>query len=274
MAAVITVLGLAAAHGDRGGGSLSTWRGERRRRAGHARPVRTENLYEASRVKRFFAINISSFPTFQEGSRERSSALMARQALCLAALSRSTPGARRGRAGRREGLTAKARAELQWSPGQYAANVTAFSVDPSFLVDVPITFVQLTPRRSPFRYAALATSPYIRSGRSPYQDPSCSSARAQGSKVGWDPSKPRHIAARVFADHTSTLESVMFLLSSLSVSLITPSEQRLQAPDLSRDSARAQISSLRATATIVIRRMRPLSLPTRSRNQTLKGLSG
>ena len=150
------------------------------------------------------------------------------------------PRSPQGRAGRREGLTAKARAELQWSPGQYAANVTAFSVDPSFLVDVPITFVQLTPRRSPFRYAALATSPYIRSGRSPYQDPSCSSARAQGSKVGWDPSKPRHIAARVFADHTSTLESVMFLLSSLSVSLITPSEQRLQAPDLSRDSARAQ----------------------------------
>ena len=103
----------------------------------------------------------------------------------------------------------------------------SFSVDPSFLVDVSITFVQLTPRRSPFRYAALATSPYIRSGRSPYQDPSCSSARAQGSKVGWDPSKPRHIAAHVFADHTSTLESVMFLSSSLSVSLITPSEQRL-----------------------------------------------
>src|SRR5262249_1781433 len=47
----------------------------------------------------------------------------------------------------------------------------SFSVDPSFLVDVSITFVQLTPRRSPFRYAALATSPYIRSGRSPYQDP-------------------------------------------------------------------------------------------------------
>jgi hypothetical protein len=28
----------------------------------------------------------------------------------------STPGARKGRAGRREGLTAKARAEQQWCP--------------------------------------------------------------------------------------------------------------------------------------------------------------
>jgi hypothetical protein len=27
-------------------------------------------------------------------------------------------------------LTAKARAEQQWSPGQYAANVTGSSVDP------------------------------------------------------------------------------------------------------------------------------------------------
>ena len=52
--------------------------------------------YMRPRVSRsFIAISISSLPMFREGSRERSSALMARQALCLAALSRSTPGARR-----------------------------------------------------------------------------------------------------------------------------------------------------------------------------------
>jgi len=52
--------------------------------------------YMRPRVSRvFFAISISSLPTFQDGSRERSSALMARQALCLADVSRSTPGARR-----------------------------------------------------------------------------------------------------------------------------------------------------------------------------------
>ena len=48
---------------------------------------------------------------------------------------------------------------------------TGIQVQRAVSVDVSITFVQLTPRRSPFRYAALATSPYIRSGRSPYQDP-------------------------------------------------------------------------------------------------------
>ena len=35
-----------------------------------------------------------------------------------------------------------------------------------------------------------------------------------------------------------------------------------------------RINSLRATATIAIRRMRPLAVPTRWRNQTLKGLLG
>jgi hypothetical protein len=38
------------------------------------------HLYEASRVKRLFVINSFSFLPFQEGSRERKSALMARTA--------------------------------------------------------------------------------------------------------------------------------------------------------------------------------------------------
>src|SRR5215467_6497917 len=40
--------------------------------------VKYDGLYEGHVVKKFFAISISSFPTFQEGSGERSSALMAR----------------------------------------------------------------------------------------------------------------------------------------------------------------------------------------------------
>jgi hypothetical protein len=40
--------------------------------------VKYDGLYEGHAVKKFFAISISSFPTFQEGSGERSSALMAR----------------------------------------------------------------------------------------------------------------------------------------------------------------------------------------------------
>jgi hypothetical protein len=40
--------------------------------------VKYDGLYEGHVVKKFFAISISSLPTFQEGSFERSSALMAR----------------------------------------------------------------------------------------------------------------------------------------------------------------------------------------------------
>jgi hypothetical protein len=57
--------------------------------------VKYDGLYEGHAVKKFFAISISSLPTFQEGSGERSSALMARQAPLLGRAERSTPGARR-----------------------------------------------------------------------------------------------------------------------------------------------------------------------------------
>ena len=40
--------------------------------------VKYDGLYEGHVVKKFFAISISSLATFQEGSGERSSALMAR----------------------------------------------------------------------------------------------------------------------------------------------------------------------------------------------------
>ena len=94
---------------------------------------------------------------------------------------RSTPGARQGRAGRREGLTAKARAELQWCPA-ITLQPNCVSVDRSFPVDVPITFVQFQ-GGAPF---AMRHSPHqLISGRErepPHQGPSCNSARARGSK--------------------------------------------------------------------------------------------
>jgi hypothetical protein len=63
-------------------------------------------------IKHFF---LPSFlPSFSRGSRERKSALMARTAPLLGRDERSTPRSPEGRAGRREGLTAKARAKLQW----------------------------------------------------------------------------------------------------------------------------------------------------------------
>src|ERR1700751_584298 len=51
-------------------------------------------------------------------------------------------------------------------------------------VDFPMmTFVQLTTiQGEPFRWAAPAPSNLYPVGTSPYQDPSCNSARAQGSK--------------------------------------------------------------------------------------------
>jgi len=71
---------------------------------------------------------------------------------------RSIPEARRGRAGRREGLTAKARAERQWA-WRCMLRCQRYSCSPC----QSITSV-LDPRRSPYCYAALATSTYIRSG--------------------------------------------------------------------------------------------------------------
>src|SRR4029077_10160531 len=50
-----------------------------------------------------------------------------------------------------------------------------------------------------------AASTYIRSGQAPYQGPSCNSARAQGSKGGWDHSVSRRLSAILNTDHTSNL---------------------------------------------------------------------
>jgi hypothetical protein len=69
-----------------------------------------------------FAINISSLPTFQAGSSERSSALMGTTVPFAWPRRAVTPQSPKGRAGRREGLTANARAKPQWCRGYYTAN--------------------------------------------------------------------------------------------------------------------------------------------------------
>ena len=78
------------------------------------------SLYEASRVNNFL-----SFFRFKRGraSRECSSALMAWATPLLGRAERSTPQSPQGRAARREGLTAKARAERTMMSGHYAATV-------------------------------------------------------------------------------------------------------------------------------------------------------
>ena len=143
-----------------------------------------------------------------------------------------------------------------------------------FLVVVSICFlivallqalIPFDPRRSPnCRYATLAASTYIRSGLSPYQGPSCNVARAQGLQGGWDPSLPRRMAALAHHGHSSTLDRYVALVD------IHHSHQRFEVYrttpvgtwPVSRYRHR-EINSLRATATIAIRLMRPLALPTR-----------
>ena len=89
------------------------------------------------------------------------------------------------------------------------------------------------------RLAALAASTYIRSGRARTKVPraTCEGTGLQG---GWDPSATRLLSASHAHGHTSTLESVLCCFRPLSAIRITPSEWRPQAPDLSRDSARAR----------------------------------
>ena len=95
-----------------------------------------ERLYEATRVKKFFAIHILPFPWFQVGLRKRNSALMARQ--CLAwprrAVNPREPGGSRRR---REGLTANGARQVTMMSRALRYKLTAFLLIFS-LVEIPI----------------------------------------------------------------------------------------------------------------------------------------
>jgi len=111
----------------------------------------------------FFAISISSLPTFQEGLVRAQFCIDGAAGRLLGRAERSTPGARQGRAGRSEGLTAKARAELPWCSAIRRQNVTAFLLISFPRFDVPNYVCSIDPRRSPF---AMRHSPHqLISGR-------------------------------------------------------------------------------------------------------------
>src|ERR1700747_3210395 len=158
-----------------------------------------------SPVKKFFR-DQHFFLSVSRGSRKRSSALRARQALLAWPRGAVNPRSPEGRAGRREGLTAKARAEQQWRPAITLQTdlVCTFFLIPLFLLSFDYV-CSIDPRRSPFASATLAASTYIRSRQAPYQGPSCNSARARGSKGGWDHSVSRRLSAMLNTDHTSNL---------------------------------------------------------------------
>jgi hypothetical protein len=130
----------------------------------------------------FFAINISSLPTFREELARAQFCIDGTAGPLLGRAERSTPRSPEGRAGRREGLTAKARAKQQWCPGHYAANVTAFCVAVDYPLSAlkwPITFGQLIQGGALF---AMRHSPHrLISGRNRVRTKvPCIVARAQG----------------------------------------------------------------------------------------------
>ena len=130
---------------------------------------------------------------------------------------RSNPRSPEGRAGRREGLTAKSARRATIVSGHCAANVTAFVLlifFPSF--DVPMTLFN-SPKAEPF---AMRRSPHqLISGRGePRTKVPHATCEGTGLQGGWDPSATRLLSASHAHGHTSTLESVMFLSSSFSES--------------------------------------------------------
>ena len=155
--------------------------------------------------RRFFAINISSLRKFQREFARAQFCIDGTPVPLLGRAERSIPPEPGGSRRKARGLTAKARAERQWVSGRYAATRSAFLL----ILFPPLKgsdyVCSIDPRRSPF---AMRHSPHqLISGRGkhPYQGPSCNSARAQGSKGGWDPSGKRHIAATWVHGHTSNL---------------------------------------------------------------------
>src|SRR5215471_7064120 len=150
----------------------------------------------------------------------------------------------------------------------------------SRLLEVKVLYLQFDPRLEPAfsTYAALAASPYIRSRTNPVPRSLIRTVRGHGA-----PRRMGPICIPAFFSHGfrrphihlgsecrfCQLSRLLWLFSdhaffrAMSVGRTPASRYRHRA-----------ISSLRATATMVMRRMRPLRVPTRSRNQALKELPG
>src|SRR5262245_4832203 len=86
----------------------------------------TNNTYMSATLSRsFFVISISSLPAFQEGSCERSSALMARQPFAWPRF-RGQPPEPAGSRRKARGVDGESARRATMVSGHYAANVTAF----------------------------------------------------------------------------------------------------------------------------------------------------
>ena len=135
---------------------------------------------------RFFYDQHFILLSVSRGSRERKFALMARQLPCLAALSVSNPRSPEGRAGRREGLTAKSARRGTIVSDHYAANVTA-----------------LTQGGAPLLCGARRINLYP-AGASPRTKVPHATCEGTGLQGGWDPSATRLLSASHAHGHTST----------------------------------------------------------------------
>ena len=129
---------------------------------------------------------------------------------------------------------------MQW-PGHNRSSARAFAVNPSRLPARPFGLRGLTAKARPSKGVCRAINAELRlhEPRSKWkQERAANFVLDNESPIqGWDPSIGRRIAASRRTGHTSHLGISKVLLSAV---LITSSEWRAQAPDLSRDSARAR----------------------------------
>ena len=144
------------------------------------------------------------FVSFKGSSRGRSSALMARRPLCLAALGGQAPepgGSRR----KARGVDGESACRATMVSGHYAATRSAFLLILFPVEGFPIAFIQIDPRRSHVRYATLAASTYIRSGQTRTKVPLATVRGHRAPREDGTLLESGHIAATWVHGHTSNL---------------------------------------------------------------------
>jgi hypothetical protein len=126
---------------------------------------------------------------------------------------------------------------------------------------------QACTERSPSsHYAALTASPHIRSGSNPYQAPSCDSG---GHRA---PRRMGPISCAVYCSHgdaTVTHPLGLFLSSVSTLSALYLLESYARGHHAGFQVAPQRNQQPAGHSPMVMRRIRPLRVPTRWRNQTL-----
>ena len=150
----------------------------------------------------------------------------------------------------------------------------------SRLLEVKVLYLQFDPRPEP-AFERMRRSPHhLISGPGPilYQGPSYERFEGTGLQGGWDLSAHRHFFSHGFRRPHIHLGSVCRYCQLSRLLWLFSDHPFFRAMSVGSTPASRYrhrvISSLRATATMVMRRMRPLRVPTRSRNQALKELPG